>query len=157
MKILVSDCQNAVSVCPKSVKSVVSAVLRFLDVFTDELSIRFVSEEEMCDLHLRFFNDPSSTDTISLPMDFPTSEKTDFHVLGEVFINPQAAIDFLNSRKTRKKFDLYKEITLYLVHSVLHLCGYDDVNHNDRKTMRLKESEILNLLQNDDILITSKT
>ena len=37
-------------------------------------------------------------------------------------------------------------MTLYLVHGLLHLCGYDDLDDADREQMRRRESELLGAL-----------
>ncbi len=36
-----------------------------------------------------------------------------------------------------------QELALYIVHGLLHLCGYDDLSDSERRHMRLRESEIL--------------
>ena len=38
------------------------------------------------------------------------------------------------------------ELALYLVHGLLHACGYDDVDDADRVRMRNAEQEVLQLL-----------
>jgi len=35
------------------------------------------------------------------------------------------------------------EITLYLVHGLLHLCGYDDLTESEQQIMRARERDIL--------------
>jgi len=37
------------------------------------------------------------------------------------------------------------ELTLYIVHGLLHLCGYDDHSRRDRATMRSRERAILQI------------
>jgi probable rRNA maturation factor len=37
-------------------------------------------------------------------------------------------------------------LTLYLVHGVLHLCGYDDTSPSEVKLMRRRELEVLERL-----------
>ncbi len=39
-----------------------------------------------------------------------------------------------------------EELTLYLVHGLLHLCGYDDLTEPERRLMRRRERTILKLL-----------
>jgi probable rRNA maturation factor len=40
----------------------------------------------------------------------------------------------------------HQELTLYLVHGLLHLCGYDDTTPGEEQLMRRRESEVLALL-----------
>ena len=37
------------------------------------------------------------------------------------------------------------EVILYLVHGLLHLCGYDDLSPPEKRIMRRREDAILNL------------
>ena len=62
--------------------------------------------------------------------------KTD---LGEAYISIDRALDY--SRKCGA--DPHLETVLYVVHAILHICGYDDEKSNDRKRMWNKQEEIL--------------
>lgn len=133
-------------------------VLSILNVITDEVSVFFVSDPFICRLHDRFFQDPSTTDTISLPLDQYDVYGDDHHILGEVFINPAAAEDFLKRQgHPINSLSLYEELTRYLIHTLLHLCGYDDINLEDRKKMKRKENQLLCTLKKRDLLIMPKT
>jgi probable rRNA maturation factor len=39
-----------------------------------------------------------------------------------------------------------QELALYLIHGLLHLCGYDDGTEPERRLMRRRERAILKLL-----------
>ena len=121
----------------KKVKKIVDTFLKKEKIKTDEITVYFVDEKTIKNLHKRFFNDPSSTDCISLPFDKP-NQKNIYHVLGEIFICPDVA------KKNAKEFktSLCDEITLYIIHSLLHLIGYDDINEKDIQKIRKKEKEI---------------
>ena len=43
--------------------------------------------------------------------------------------------------------DVSEEVILYLVHGLLHLCGYDDRDELQRQQMRRREAEVLSLLE----------
>lgn len=60
---------------------------------------------------------------------------------GELFISVETAA----SNAKEYKVGVLKEITLYIVHGVLHLVGYDDHSEKDIRFMRKKEKELLNL------------
>jgi hypothetical protein len=47
--------------------------------------------------------------------------------------------------------DVHTELCLYVIHGVLHLCGYDDRNPKDKAAMRKKEREYLKKLELPDI------
>ena len=132
-----------------SVKSVVKEVLKAEDRLTDEVGIYFVTSPKISSLHQDFFNDPSPTDCISFPIDHTEDSIEGFHVLGDVFICPKTAIDWALDHKT----DPYYEATLYLVHALLHLLGYQDIKEKDRKKMREAESKHMENLVNKKLLL----
>lgn len=81
-------------------------------------------------LHKQFFNDPFVTDCITFPID------SDY--LGEIFICPQVAYDY-NPKKP------YVETSLYIIHAILHLLGYDDLEESQRKIMHKEQMRLLKL------------
>ena len=58
-----------------------------------------------------------------------------YRVLGEVFICPKAALDYTELEGG----DPADELTLYVVHGLLHLLGYDDIALEDERVMREAE------------------
>lgn len=127
-------------------RSVVKEVLHAEGFSTDELAVYFVSQKEIARLHEQFFNDPSPTDCITLPIDGCKKTEVGYHLLGEVFICPKAALDYGSEEP-------YLETTLYLVHALLHLLGYDDKEAKKRAKMRAAEKRLLELLQSKDLLL----
>ncbi len=101
---------------------------------TDEVNLHFVTTCVISSLHEEYFSDPTTTDCISFPIDGP--EKRDgHHVLGEVFVCPQTAIDYCKKHGG----DPSQETTLYVVHGLLHLLGYDDLSEKEKRKMRTAE------------------
>lgn len=129
------DCQNVqddVSLDYATLPDIVQSVLELEQQTCDEVAIHFVNEATICQLHQEHFGDPSPTDCISFPMD---SEDEPYRVLGEVFVCPKAALDYIRLHGG----DLSEEITLYVVHGLLHLLGYDDQAQEDLVQMRQAE------------------
>jgi probable rRNA maturation factor len=89
-----------------------------------ELSLSFVGEEEMADLHLRYLDEPGPTDVLSFPLD-------EDGLLGDVVVCPAEA--------ARNNPDLPAELRLLVVHGVLHLLGYDHEEDGDRRAMWAKQ------------------
>jgi len=146
MKIYIVNRQKDLSIRAFAVKPIVKEVLRNEELETDEVSIHFVSTAEICRLHEEFFNDPSPTDCISFPLD-PLDEKdSGYHILGEVFICPQTALDYDEKAA-------YTEVTLYLVHGLLHLLGYDDIDVKAQRKMRAAEKKHMELLASKNLLL----
>lgn len=135
MKIFITNRQKTIKIRKNALKAIIKEVIAHEGQSCHEVSIHFVSKNEIGELHDQFFNDPSETDCISLPMDGP--EETVYRVLGEVFICPEVAIDYAKKHKT----DPLKEVRLYLIHGLLHLMGYDDIQTKDRALMRSAEKK----------------
>lgn len=114
-------------------------MLKDLKIATDEVSFYFVSETAICKLHQDFFNDPSSTDCITLPIDSTEKKEGDYHVLGEAFICPKTAIVYAK----KHQIDPYEEVYRYVIHCLLHLIGYTDTSRKERARMKRKESACL--------------
>ncbi|HSX38824.1 MAG TPA: rRNA maturation RNase YbeY [Chlamydiales bacterium] len=69
LKINIYNRQKALSISKKSVQRSVEALCTYLGIECEEISIYFVTEKKICDLHQKFFNDPSLTDCITFPVD----------------------------------------------------------------------------------------
>lgn len=140
MHIHVSNRQKTLKISKQKVKKIVTAVIAFESQRCDEVAVHFVSVKEICELHQTFFNDPSQTDCISLPLD--DASETHYRVLGEIFVCAETAVQYANSHQS----DSYTELTLYIIHGLLHLMGYDDIKTKDRVEMRAAEKKhMLNL------------
>jgi len=125
--------QNSLIIPLEQIKPIIVQVLEDENCTCDEISINFVDEPTICQLHLDHFNDASPTDCITFPID--EEEDSCYRVLGEVFICPFTALKYARDNKV----DAYLELTLYLVHGLLHLLGYDDIDQDDRTLMRKAE------------------
>jgi probable rRNA maturation factor len=150
MKVHVFNRQQYLPLSKKSVQAVINTALTLANKKYDEVSIHFVDEEEICKLHEEFFDDPSTTDCISFPMD----EESDlgYLVLGDIFINPKAAIDYAATTPC----DIYEEITLYLIHGLLHLLGKDDQTEAQIQEMRTLEQIYMEHLKSLKLTIKPK-
>lgn len=58
---------------------------------------------------------------------------------GELVISAETAIRLAGEHHLRPE----QELALYLVHGLLHLCGYDDLTPDEREKMREREQQIL--------------
>lgn len=139
MCISVHNSQKDLKINKGSTRTLVKEVLSFLNVPFEEVAIYFVTEKKICELHDQFFQDPSSTDCISFPLD----EKH----LGEVFVCPKTAVEYAKKRE----LDPYQETSLYIIHGLLHLIGYDDLEKNARREMRKKEKSCMRHLDSINV------
>lgn len=131
MNISVVNRQKDLKLSVRRAKALLRAVLDAESVECSEISVYFVSEKQISKLHGEFFDDPTPTDCITFPIDSET--------LGEIFVCPKAAIDYCK----KKGGDPLVETALYVVHGILHLLGYDDLDPKKRRAMRKKEKQCM--------------
>jgi probable rRNA maturation factor len=91
-----------------------------------ELSVAFVTAEEMADLHRQYMGEPGPTDVLSFPLE--EEDEGGVMLLGDVVIAPSVAA--ANNRD-----DPAGELRLLLVHGILHLLGHDHQDADERRTM----------------------
>lgn len=119
----------------EDVAPLVDELEAYMPIRYDELSVDFVTEATICELHERFLQNPEPTDVITFPAAAEDEEK-----VGEICISVDEALKYTHIQS------LEKELTLYLVHGWLHLAGFDDIEEADRSIMRQKEQEVLQYL-----------
>ncbi len=139
--ISIYNSQKAVPLACIAAKKMVQKLLCHFKVEAKGLAVHFVTKKQISSLHHQFFSDPSPTDCISFPID------SEF--LGEIFISPEAAIEYTEN----KKIDLHTEISRYLIHGFLHLLGFDDQDVQSKKRMRQKERECLKLFKEQGLTL----
>ena len=123
-------------------KRLVLEVLNFEKAPFKEVSVYFVTKKRIGELHGEFFDDPSPTDCITFPVDEET---------GEIFVSPSAAIEYCCVHGG----DPHEETALYIIHGILHLLGYDDLDSAKRRTMRKKEKRCMAHLKDQKISLRS--
>ncbi|MDD5633981.1 MAG: rRNA maturation RNase YbeY [Candidatus Omnitrophica bacterium] len=125
-----------------SLKRKVAKVLKKLGYNGIELNIIFVSNQEIKALNRRFLRENAATDVMAFPYDAESdvcTARDGFKLLGDIAISSDKAEE--NARVYGKTF--LQELTLYVIHGILHLDGYDDVTEKKAKLMRKKENELL--------------
>ncbi|MGZ8620310.1 MAG: rRNA maturation RNase YbeY [Actinomycetota bacterium] len=115
--ILVSDRQSE----PLDIDGLVTlarATLRGEGLGAIELSVSFVEEDEIEELHVRYMDELGPTDVLSFPLDADDVDEDGIRMLGDVVIAPSVAA-------ANNPGDPGAELRLLLVHGILHLLGYD--------------------------------
>ena len=146
MKVTIYNSHKDLKISKTSVTRLATYFFIFLKKEVEEVIIHFVSTKKISNLHEKLFQDPSPTDCISQPYDF-----LGYALLGEVFICPETAIKY----SEKKGKDPYEETSLYVVHSLLHLLGYDDIDPKERKKMRRCEKKLLTHLKEERALLST--
>lgn len=127
-------------------------VLRELHVADGaELSILFVDEQAMEELHIKWMDEPGPTDVLSFPMDElrpgTADSPTPAGLLGDVVLCPTvAARQAVAAGHTPEE-----EMLLLTTHGILHLLGYDHAEPDEEKEMfALQRQLLLTFLANRD-------
>ena len=97
-------------------------------VKTGELSVSFVTPNEIAELHERFMGEEGPTDVLSFPQE-------DTYLLGGVVICPEVAAE--------SDPDVESEVQLLLVHGILHLLGYDHEEDAERAQMWARQEHYM--------------
>lgn len=115
-----------------------------LDPENAEISLTFVSKDEIQNLNKMYRNIDNHTDVLSFPLieDFNEIDPEDEMMLGDVVIclekAEEQAEEFGHSRE--------REIVYLFVHSVCHLLGYDHMVDEDKAEMRAAEENVMTAL-----------
>jgi probable rRNA maturation factor len=91
-----------------------------------ELSVSFVTDDEIADLHRRYMDEEGPTDVLSFPLG--EVDEDGVRLLGDVVISPSAA-------ERNNPSDRSSELRLLLVHGILHLLGHDHQDDRGRASM----------------------
>ena len=114
--------------------------------FNTEVSVSFVTDEAITQLNEKYRHKEGPTDVLSFECDgvdddlsAMTLAEDPVYELGDVVIAPDVA-----TRQTREFGTTFEEeISLLLVHGLLHLCGYDHIEDDEAEVMEKREAEIL--------------
>ena len=111
-----------------------------------EVSISFVDNEKIAELNERFRGIEGPTDVLSFECDNISDDMTaadgpncPLYELGDIIIAPDVAA--AQADEYGNSFE--QEISLLLVHGLLHLCGYDHITDDEAEVMEGREKELL--------------
>jgi len=126
----------------QKLERVVRFTLKSVGVKEARLSIAFISDSRIKRLNHLYRGKKRPTDVLAFSMREGKRLKKDSSILGDIAISVDRA------RKQAKRFNstFKREIYLYIIHGILHLTGYDDEKAASGRSMRRKETEILDRL-----------
>jgi probable rRNA maturation factor len=140
---------------PATVRSVAKKTLAAEQVVAAQISVAFVDHPTMHALNLRHLDHDESTDVLSFLFDDASPPRDAAYkraenaprgagkrIDGEIIVCTEMARD----SAPRFGWSAREELILYIVHGLLHLCGYDDLTARERRIMRRREGEVLSLL-----------
>lgn len=161
--IYIENMQNKIEVS-EELKKQIGAVIDFALKEEDlnqsyEISVLLVDNEEIKTINREHRNIDKVTDVLSFPMlDYPKGRVfkdvyKDF-IFGKTFLDGENLVlgdMVLSLEKAREQSEEYghsfsREVFYLIIHSVLHLLGYDHMNEEEKTLMRLREEDILRKL-----------
>ncbi len=120
-----------------------------------EVNVLITDNEDIRQINNEYRNIDTPTDVLSFPMieyerpsDFEFLEESGddcFHpdtgelLLGDIVIS----IDKVEEQAEKYGHSQTRELAFLVAHSMLHLCGYDHMEEEERKIMERKQEEIL--------------
>lgn len=146
MEILIDNRQNEIEINEDLYSLIDEAIKNSLEVeeYSEnvEISLSFVTDEEIRQLNKEYRNIDSSTDVLSFPMDEDFIIPGENEILGDIIISTNRAIEQANEFK----HSINRELTYLIIHSMFHLLGYDHIEEQDKIIMRKKEKETIRRL-----------
>lgn len=145
--------------CEEIAGEVTEAALDYVGCpYEAEINLLLTTDAEIHRMNLEFRGIDRPTDVLSFPMvdyeepgEFDFLEDMDdcFHpetgelLLGDIVISKEKVI----SQAKEYGHSIKREFAFLIVHSMLHLTGYDHIEEEDRVVMEAKQKEILAKLQ----------
>jgi len=96
----------------------------------NDLSVSFVKDDYMSELHLKWMDEPGTTDVLSFPMDMPETAG-EAVTLGDIVISPVVAA----AQASQQGHSIEHEIFILATHGLLHIIGYDHADKAEEKIM----------------------
>jgi probable rRNA maturation factor len=132
-EIEIANLQSEVDFDDEFIYDLVRFVLESERVKEAEVSIAFVSEEEMKRINEEFRNKPEPTDVLSFLYDVHP------RLSGEIILCPK----YISSQAEAFSNDFKKELVLIIIHGMLHILGYDhEKSEKEAELMWRRQSEI---------------
>ena len=129
--------RSGVAAPEKEIEALLTYAMDYMELHPEcELSVTFVDDKEMEELHIKWMDEPGTTDVLSFPMDMPES-RDDAVTLGDIVIDPIVAANQAQSAGHSTNHEIF----ILATHGLLHILGYDHADPDEEKVMfELQES-----------------
>jgi probable rRNA maturation factor len=144
MEILINNEFPEIKVDAQKIEQQIGKVLTSLDCNEHEISILFIGDQGIRELNDQFRGIDRPTDVLSFPQILEGElEIPGALVLGDVAISLETA----RSQSEEHGLSLEEELTLLLIHGILHLLGYDhEISDQEEEKMRSKTRELFSMI-----------
>src|SRR3954463_16512841 len=126
-KVSIASPQEIVPIDRARMREVVRTVLDGEGEDEAEISLAFVDNPTIHRLNQRYLQHDEPTDVLSFPLSEPGAKR----LAGELVIGAEVARD----QAAHRGHDVQVELALYVIHGLLHLCGYNDHTPADVQAM----------------------
>ena len=111
--------------------SLMTHAMKALDLNPEcDLNVSLVEDDYMTELHIKWMDEPGTTDVLSFPMDMPEAPG-EVVTLGDIVISPVVAA----AQALTQGHSTEHEIYILATHGLLHIIGYDHADKADEKIM----------------------
>ena len=126
------------------VRKIAKETLNALESPDGELSLSFVTDQEITDLNQKHLFRQRPTDVLAFSMREGDFTEINPSLLGDVVISVETA----KKQADAKGHVFEEELCLLLIHGILHLLGYEHEIPGPRaRAMRKKENELFSLMK----------
>ncbi|MGB0715404.1 MAG: rRNA maturation RNase YbeY [Phycisphaerae bacterium] len=122
----------------RSLKETIRFALVQAELESADVTIALVDDEHMAALNEKHLQHTGPTDVLTFDFSEPDSPN-DTTLEGEIVIS----VDTAKREASSRGHDWSAEVTLYAVHGILHLLGYDDHDPTEAARMHEREDAIL--------------
>ena len=158
MKVLILNRQKKINIELNLIQRIANYIAgKFDQDNRAELNIIFVDKGEIRQLNKKYRNKDAATDVLSFSYNQITVQKGNkfkeafdkehgFSTAGEIIISPEVALENISKRSKNigKEWNLDKELSLLIIHGILHIYNYDHEARNDRIKMENLQNSLLN-------------
>lgn len=148
----ISSSHSASAVDSDAIKVALVEALKLEQVQSAVLSVTLVDNPTIHRLNREHLNHDYPTDVISFPLEWMCDGERPEDRAGQADGRAKGAliegeivvsVDYAEEMARRCGWATQNELTLYAVHGMLHICGYDDLTTDEKQVMRLREKAIL--------------
>ena len=104
--------------------------------FPSDIQFIFSTDDFIADLNKQYLHHSTLTDIITF------NYNSGNYISGDIFIS----IDRVKENAEKFKTDFYPELQRVMIHGILHLLGYNDKTEAEKRNIRKKEDESLQIL-----------
>ena len=112
--------------------NLIQKIFNELKLSAASCSIIFMNDDDLAQMHADYFDDPDKTDVITFDLGETPLE-------GEIYISHERA----KAQSIEYNVSYTTEVVRLIIHGILHLAGFDDLNTEDRRVMKDKENQLV--------------